>query len=72
MSTRNAINPGDKDQQNKWDIFLSRRGFLYMINKCRKPTPNLINLTKCLEVELHKKQVVVERARHLEINHAGL
>ena len=27
-----------------------------MINKCRKPTPNLINLTKCLGIELHKNK----------------
>ena len=54
MSTRNAIRPGPKDQKNKWVIFLSRRGLLHVINKCRKPTPNLINLTKCLGVELHK------------------
>ena len=54
MSTRNAIKPGRKDQQNKCDIFLSRWGLLYVINKCRKPTSNLINLTKCLEIELHK------------------
>ena len=25
-----------------------------MISKCRKLTPNLINLTKCLGIELHK------------------
>ena len=33
--------PGPKDQQNKTDIFLSKRGLLYVINKCRKPTHNL-------------------------------
>ena len=54
MSTRNAVRPGHKDQKNKWDIFLLRRGLLYVINKCRKPTPNLINLTKCLGIELQK------------------
>ena len=27
-----------------------------MINKCRKPTPNLINLAKCLGTELHKNK----------------
>ena len=32
------------------------RGVLYVINKCRKPTPHLINLTKCLEIELHKNK----------------
>ena len=55
MSTKNAIKSGSKDQQKK-DIFLSRRGVLYVINKCRKPTPNLINLTKCLGIELHKNK----------------
>ena len=48
--------PGRKDQKNEWDIFLSRRGVLYVINKCRKPTPNLINLAKCLGTELHKNK----------------
>ena len=47
---------GHKDQKNKWDIFLSVRGVLYVINKCRYPTPNLINLTKCLGIELHKNK----------------
>ena len=45
-----------KDQKNKWDIFLSRRGVLHVINKYRKPTPNLINLTKCLGIDLHKNK----------------
>ena len=56
MSTRNAIRPGPKDQKNKWDIFLSRQGVLYVINKCRTPTPNLINLKECLGIELHKNK----------------
>ena len=29
---------------------------MYIIKKWRKPTPNLINLTKCLEIELHKSK----------------
>ena len=33
--------PGPKHQQNKTDIFLSKRGLLYVINKCRKLTHNL-------------------------------
>ena len=53
MSTRNSIRLGRKEQKNKWDIFSSRRGLLYVINKCRKPTPNFINLTKYLGIELH-------------------
>ena len=48
--------PGPKDQQNKTDIFLSKQGLLHVINKCRKPTPNLINLTKCLRIELRKNK----------------
>ena len=56
MSTRNAIRPRTKDQENEWDIFLSRRGLLYVINKCRKPTPDLINLTGCLGTELYKNK----------------
>ena len=56
MSTRNAVRPGHKDQKNKWDIFLLRRGLLYVINKCRKATPNLINLIKCLGIKLHKNK----------------
>ena len=70
MFTRNAIKPGRKDQQKK-DIFLSRRGVLYVINKCRKPTHNLINLTKHIGIEL-QEQMVVQRARRLGSNHAGL
>ena len=46
--------PGSKDQQNKTDIFLSKQGLLHVINKCRKPTPNLINLTKCLKLSFAK------------------
>ena len=46
MSTRNAIKPGRKDQKNEWDIFLSKRGLLYMINNCRKPTYNLKNTSR--------------------------
>ena len=56
MFTRNAIRSGCKDQKNKWDIFLSRGGLLYVINICSKPTPNLINLAKCLRIELHKNK----------------
>ena len=56
MSTRNAIRSGSRDHKNEWDIFLSRQGLLYVINKCRKQTPDLINLTKCLETELHKNK----------------
>ena len=56
MSTGNAIKPVPKDQKNKWGTFLSRRVGLYVINKCRKPTLNLINLTKCLGIELHKNK----------------
>ena len=37
-------------------FFLSRQGVSYVINKCRKPTPNLINLTKCLGIELYKNK----------------
>ena len=37
-------------------FFLSRRGVLYVINKCRKLTPNLINLTKCRGIELYKNK----------------
>ena len=33
--------PGPTHQQNKTDIFLSKRGLLYVINKCRKPTHSL-------------------------------
>ena len=33
MSTRSAIKPRRKNQQNKWDIFLSSRGLLHVINK---------------------------------------
>ena len=56
MSTRNAIRLGSKDQKNKWDIFLSRRDLLYVINKCRKPTPDMINLAKCFGTEFHKNK----------------
>ena len=48
--------PGPKDQQNKTDIFLSKRGLLYMINKCRKPTHNLKILVGLAGVELHKNK----------------
>ena len=48
--------PGPKDQQNKTDIFLSKRGLLYVINKCRKPTHNLKILASFAGVELHKNK----------------
>ena len=56
MPTRRAVKPGPKDQQNKTDIFLLKQGLLYVINKSRKPTPNLINLTKYLGIQFHKNQ----------------
>ena len=56
MSTRNAIKPGRKDQKNEWDIFLSKRGLLCVINKCRKPTHNLKILADFAEVELQKNK----------------
>ena len=37
-------------------FFLSRGRLLYVINKYSKPTPNLINLAKCLGIELHKNK----------------
>ena len=37
-------------------FFLSRWSFLYVINKCRKPTPYLIHFTKCLGIEVHKNK----------------
>ena len=45
-----------KDQQNKTDIFRSKRGILYVINKCRKPTHNLKILDGLAGVELHKNK----------------
>ena len=48
--------PGSRAQQNKNDVFLSRRDLLYVINKCRSPMPNLINLKECLGTELHKNK----------------
>ena len=48
--------PGRKDQKNEWDIFLSRPGALHVINRCRKPMPNLINLAGCLGTEFHKNK----------------
>ena len=29
---------------------------MYVIKKCRKPTPYLINLTKCLGIKFHKSK----------------
>ena len=55
-TTANNPCPWPKDQKNKWDVFLSRQGLLYVINKCRKPTPILINLAMCPGVELHKNK----------------
>ena len=66
MSTSNAIRSGPKDQKNKCDIFLLRRGVLYVIKKCRKPTPNLINLTKCHSIELHKSKWLCKEQETLD------
>ena len=53
--------PGPKGLQNKTEVCLSKRGFLYVINKCRKPIPNLINLTKCLGTEFHKSKWLCQK-----------
>ena len=60
IRTRNDFDPnhatgwsGPKDQQNKIDIFLSKRGLLYVINQCRKPTHNLKILA---EVDFHRNK----------------
>ena len=50
--------PGPKDQQSKTYIFVSKRVFLYVINKCRKPTHNLKKLAGFDEVELHKNKLL--------------
>ena len=50
----------------KGTFFLSERGLMYVINKCRKLTRNLINLTRCVGIELHKNKW------HFESKHAGL
>ena len=54
--THTIGSPGSKDQQNKTDIFLSKTGLLYVINKCRKATHNLKILAGLDGVELHKKK----------------
>ena len=56
LQTKGGVRPGCKDYNNEWDIFLSRRGVLHVINRCRKPMPNLINLAECLETEIHKNK----------------
>ena len=40
-------------------FFIKVRPFL-CDNKCRKPTPNLVNLTKCLGIELYKNKWLCE------------
>ena len=47
---------GPKDQQNKMDVFLSKKGVSYVINKCRKPSHNLCSIADFFGVELHKNK----------------
>ena len=47
------------DQQKRADIFFIKVRPFLCDNKCRKPTPNLVNL-KCLGIELYKNKWLCE------------
>ena len=64
-STRSEFDPtytttrgwsGPKGEQNKTDKFLSKKGLLYVINKCKKPTSSLKKLAEFAGVELHENK----------------
>ena len=47
---------GTKDQQNKTDIFILRKGVKYVISRSRKSTYNLRILAKALGINIHENK----------------
>ena len=48
--------PGPKDEQNKTDKFLSKKGVQYVISRSRKSTYNLRMLAKALGIYVHENK----------------